>query len=224
MGLFKRFTTGKQPLGSALTDTLLDSGVSHLENGEYSEAEADFQSILKKDPGCGSFAELDAKIRQLARNKGTLNLAMTSRKALLGLGILQAMQHHFKDAEDYILDAAYSAKDAGLFLIAGKYYLAIPDAELSTAFGYFEMAVNLQSGVLEKCDELFQTFIKGRGVYYPVASLKPYQNLWTTTSERLSKTAKGNRTGVDIDDFTTRILQALETLDIVGQNQLKRNF
>ena len=224
MSFFKRITGGDKAATPTAADPLLDSGVTHLENGEYPEAAKNFQGVLAKDPGYGSFEELDARIRQCSQKKGKLELPLSTRKAVLGLGIIHAMNHDFRSAEDYILDATYSSQDAGLLLIAGKYYLGIPDAELSTAFAYFQMAVEQQPEILGTCDELVQTFVKGRGVFYPAASLKPYLGLWDTTKEKLSKKAKGSAAGAGVDEFTARMLQVLEVLDIVGKNQLKKMF
>lgn len=224
MNLFKRKNEPSSLEQSETPDPQLVTAIDHLESGEYSEAEVIFEKMLSRESEYNTFSKLDSMIRQASSKKGKINILLSTRRALLGLGIIQAMNHDFQTAEDYILDATYSSENAELYLIAGKYYLAIPNAELSTAFGYFQMAVELQPNLLGKCDELVQIFHKDRGVFYPVFSIKPYLEHWNNFRDTMSKKVKTNQTDAFFDEFTNRFLEVLQVLDIVGENRLKKQI
>lgn len=197
---------------------LLNAGLDWLEKGEYNQAKGCFDQVLNLDHE--SFASLDNKIREAAKRNKSFHMPDSTRKALLGIGVVYALQHDFQTAQDFILDAVYSARDPELNLIAGRYYLAIPDAEMDTSFGYFEIALKQNPDYLGKCDEMIKEFVKQKAVFYPFASLKAYLDYW----EKIVKNTKNGHKARTPEDFIQRLLEVLDVLYIVGENELKNQF
>lgn len=151
------------PVGWADPEFLLNYGrlCFHLRRDE--DAKLAFNRVLELDQQYTSFADINDKVRQLAKANEPFELEAASRKAMMYLGLIT-------QDDDYVLNSAYSAADPEVLVMAGKFYLSIYDADIPTAVSYFIRAtegMRPDSPGVKECDSALYAILMERRAWYP---------------------------------------------------------
>lgn len=165
-------------MGVTEEDQALLEGIHLLRQGRHGEAEERFLGLILAGSGFPSLDELDRSVRRAAAEQRPMSLLPEVRAALFGLGLAYAREQEFRDAEDCVLNAAYSSPDPALWVLAGAYYLALYNAEVDTALAYLEEACRASSAWYARAAEAVSRFMKTRLMYYPYSAIAPYIEHW----------------------------------------------
>ncbi len=198
-------------------ENLLLYAVYCLEKNKDAEAAQVFTNIIKMESGFESVEKVNDWIKSLASKKQPSSLTIIAQKALLGLGLIYARRGDKEEAEENILSAAYACQDGGLLFLTGTFYLMLADAEVDTAFAYFDLACKINPQWVWRCDESVQWFWENRMVFYPRSLIMPYTELWDKMKQEITKPLKNKMTMKD--SFVDRFLVLLKDF---GEKETKR--
>lgn len=147
---------------SSNAEVLVAFGTMCFGMNRNEEARDAFNRVLQGDPSFTGFEELDKRVRRLASVGEPLQLAVTTRTAMVYLGILDG-------TEDYVLNAAYSTTDKEVLLAAGVFYLSTFNADIDAAIGYFVKAtegLSADSDWVRRCDHALTSILKDKKALY----------------------------------------------------------
>jgi tetratricopeptide (TPR) repeat protein len=172
-------------VGVTEEEQALLEGIHFLRQGRHGEAEERFLAVILAGSGFPSLGELDRFVRRAAAEQRPTSLLPEVRAALLGLGLAYAREQEFRDAEDCVLNAAYSSPDPALWVLAGTYYLALYHAEVDTALAYLEEACRASAAWYGRATGAVSRFTKTRLMYYPYSAIVPYIEHWERFEQQM---------------------------------------